>query len=138
MGLFHLGADRVGIVTDVQDLDGDGLPVVSEYSQPQTHEVVVWADDALFEPVTRDIFEQAGFTVTTSEPAFVFLPLVDGQIPTVDDNGQPAPTAVLDLKVDRKLRFNDRTYSMRGDAVPNRTIRGRDDHVFCACDRKQG
>lgn len=143
MRRFPLGNQRVGIVTDVQDLDGDDQPIVSEYGQPQTSEVVVWVDNSLFEIETSastnvGSFEQQGFTVTTSEPAFAFLPVVDGQIPAVDDDDNPAPMAWSELKSDRRLRHNGLTYVMRGNAAYEQDKRGRGNHVFCQCEREGG
>ncbi|MGV7585233.1 hypothetical protein PJN38_24225 [Mycobacterium kansasii] len=142
MGVFALGNQRVGIVTDVIDLDG-GQPIVNEYGQPQTHEAVVWVDGCVFESqssatTTVSSFEQQALTVTTSDPAFAFLPVVDGQVPAVDDDDQPAPMPWSQITSDLKLRHNDLTYAMRGDAVLEQDIHGREDHVFCACEREKG
>lgn len=134
--VFPIGNDRIGIVTDVQDLDS-GDPVVSEYGQPQTHEVVVWVEGCLFEVETPGS-EQQSSVVTTAEPAFAFLPVVVGQIPAVDDNNDPAPMLWSELTANRKLRYDGFTYVMRGDAVLERDIHGRHDHVFCACEREKG
>ncbi|RFZ11186.1 hypothetical protein DSM43518_02026 [Mycobacterium marinum] len=140
MGIFALGNERVGIVTDVQDQVG-GQPVVSALGQPQTTEVVVWVDGCSFEALVSastkvGAFEQQGMTVTTSEPAWAFFPVVDGVISGVDDDDQPTTVAWSALKSDHRLRHNGLTYVLRGDAVLETDIRGAENHVFCACERE--
>lgn len=136
MGVFPIGGQRVGIVTDVQRLDGDGKPVVTEFMQPVTDEVVVWWDGCVLEVQT--ISEQQADTVTTSEIAVVVGPVVGDQIPAVNADGDPAPIAAAALKSDRKLRHDGRTYVMRSDAVLHKDIRGRPDHVECRCEHQEG
>lgn len=132
MAAFAIGGQRVGIVTDVQVLDGQGQPVVSEFMEPQTTPATVWWDGCVLEVQTMD--EQQGLTVSTTEVAVVVGPVVGDQIPAVDDDGAPAPMAVADLKSDRRLTCGGRMYVMRSDAVLQTDIRGRADHVECRCE----
>lgn len=132
--MFPIGNQRVGIVTAVPVLDDDDQPVVSEFGEPETTERVVWVDGCLFEIQTPT--EQQNLTVTTSEIGWAFMPVAGGQVPAVDDDGVPAPTAADAITSGLKLRHAGRDYVMRGDAVLEKTIRGADDHVFCVCEHE--
>lgn len=150
MGLFPIGDQRVGIVTAVPVLDDDDNPVVTEFMEPVTTEVVAWIDNSLFEIQTPT--EQQGLTVTTSEVAWAFLPIANGVLPAVDDDGEPVPITIRDedgnlivdddgnvvLNSGKSLRHNGLTYVARGDAVLEQDIRGREHHVFWACERERG
>lgn len=136
MGVFPIGNQRVGIVTDVQVLDDDGQPMVSEFGEPVTTESVVWWDGCVLEMQTLD--ELQGLTVSSSEVAVVVGPVDGDQIPAVDDDDNPAPMAVSALKSDHRLRCEGRTYVMRGDAVLHKDIRGRPEHVECRCEHEEG
>lgn len=136
MGRFRIGGQRIGIVTDVQQLDGDDQPIVTEVGEPVTQESVVWWDGCVLEMQTVD--ENQGLVVTSSEVAVVIGPVAGSQIPAVDDDGDPAPLAVSELTADRKLRHDGRTYLMRSDAVLQYDIRGRADHAECACEHVAG
>lgn len=144
MGVYPLGAQRVGVELDVPVLDGGGNPVLSEFGQPQTTTTTVWVDGCLFEaPQAPD--EQQGDTVTTSEVAWALLPVgSDGTIPAVTAAGSPAPIPFLDaagapsISSSARLRHDGLLYAMRGDAVLERDLRGRPDHVFCRCERQRG
>jgi hypothetical protein len=130
MAIFPIGGQRVGIVTDVP------TGAVSEFMEPVTTEVVVWWDGCVFE--MQSVSEQQAGATTTSEIAVVVGPCAGDKIHAVDDNGDPAPMLVADLKSDRKLRHDGRTYVMRGDAVLQKDIRGRADHVECRCEHEEG
>lgn len=136
MGRFRIGAERVGIVTDVQQLDGDDKPIVTAAGEPVTGESVVWWDGCTVE--MQDVDEAQGLTISTSEMTVVIGPAAGNQIPTVDDDGDPAPMAVADLTANQRLRHDGRTYVMRGDAVLQKDIRGRSDHVECKCEHQAG
>lgn len=136
MGVFPIGNQRIGIVTDVQVLDDNGQPVTTEFGEPVTAENVAWWDGCVLEMQTLD--ELQGLTVSSSEVAVVVGPVAGDQIPAVDDDGQPAPMPVADLKSDRKLRCEGRTYVMRGDAVLHKDLRGRPVHVECRCEHEEG
>jgi hypothetical protein len=129
VGAFPIGGQRIGIVTDV-------VTGYTEFNEPITSEVVVWWDGCVLEMHTMS--EQQGETVTTSEAAIVVGPVAGDQIPAVDDNGAPAPMAVVDLRSDRRLRHDGQTYVMRANAVLQRDIRGRADHAECRCEREEG
>lgn len=129
MGVFPIGGQRVGIVTDV-------VTGYTEFNEPITTEVTVWWDGCVLEMQTMS--EQQGAAVTTSEMAVVVGPVAGDQIPAVDDNDDPVPLAVADLKSDRKLRHDGRTYVMRADAVLQKDIRGRADHCECLCEHEEG
>lgn len=129
MGIFPIGGQRIGIVTDV-------VVGHTEFGEPITTEGVVWWDGCVLEMQTMS--ELQNETVTTSEIAVVVGPVAGDQIPAVDDNGNPAPMLVADLKSDRKLRHDGRTYVMRADAVLQKDIRGRADHVECRCEHEEG
>lgn len=129
MGIFPIGGQRIGIVTDV-------VVGHTEFGEPITTEGVVWWDGCVLEMQTMS--ELQNETVTTSEIAVVIGPVAGDQIPAVDDNGNPAPMPVADLKSDRRLRHDGRTYVMRADAVLQKDIRGRADHVECRCEHEEG
>ena len=135
--IFPIGNQRVGIVTDVPVLDG-GDPVVSEFGEPvyEDDPMVVWVDGCLFESQTPS--EQQNLTITTSDVAWAFMPVAEGQVPAVTDAGASAPVAVTSITSSVKLRHDGRTYVMRGDAVLEKDIHGREDHVLCLCERERG
>lgn len=143
MGVFPIGNERVGIITEVPQLDSSGNPIVSEFLEADTTEVTVWWDGCVFEvqmvPSPRRHEEQTDETITTSEVALVFGPVVGNQIPAVDDSGNPVPLAVAVLKSDRILLSPDgEQYVMRGNAVLHRDIRGQVDHAECLCEHQEG
>ncbi len=142
MGVFPIGDQRVGVEVAVAVLDGDGQATFTEYGEPVTTASLVWVDGACFEIQTPT--EQQNLTVTTSEIAWAMLPVADGVVPAVDDDGEPAPVQFFDeagkhtISSSVWLRHNGLRYAMRGDAVLEQDIRGRQDHVFCVCEREKG
>lgn len=135
MGVFQIGNQRVGIERETVTGYGD-------YGEPITEQVIVWVDKACFEIQTPS--EQQNLTVTTSEIAWAMLPVADGVVPAVDDSDAPAPVQFFDtdgkptISSSLWLHHNGLRYAMRGDAVLEQDIRGREDHVFCLCEREQG
>lgn len=134
MATFPIGDQRVGI-------ERETVTGYSDYGEPITEPVTVWVDSACFEIQTPT--EQQNLTVTTSEIAWSMLPVADGIVPAVDDDDEPAPIQFIDdgevaISSSAWLWHNGLRYAMRGDAVLERDIRGRDDHVFCVCEREQG
>ncbi len=142
MGVYRIGDQRVGVELDVPVLDGDGNPVVDEYGAPQVTSTTVWVDNACFEIQTPT--EQENLTVTTSEVGWAMLPVAGGIVPAVDDDdvGASFPVFGVDgkptISSSAHLKHNGLRYAMRGDAVLEQDIRGRDNHVFCLCEREQG
>lgn len=133
MGVFPIGDQRVGI-------ERETVTGYSDYGEPITESVTVWVDNACFEIQTPT--EQQNMTVTTSEIAWAMLPVADGIVPAVDENDAPAPIQFIDdgkvtISSSAWLWHNGLRYAMRGDSVLERDIRGRDDHVFCVCEREQ-
>ena len=138
------GRQRVGVQREVAVLDGDGNPVLSEFGEPQTTAVTLWVDGCLFE-VPHPPEEQQDMTVTTSEIGWALLPVTgDGVIPAADDTGMPVALPFLDITgavaipSSAWLIHDGLRYAMRGDAVLERDLRGRPDHVFCRCERERG
>lgn len=150
MSVFPIGDQRVGV--ERQTVTGYG-----DYNIPITEAVIVWVDNACFEIQTPS--EQQNMTVTTSEIAWAMLPVADGTVPAVDDNGDdasfpffvdadsPAAPFFIDnpdengkptISSGAWLWHNGLRYAMRGDAVLEQDIRGRQDHVFAVCEREQG
>lgn len=135
MGVFPIGDQRVGLkfetVTGYTDLN-----------EPITTAVIRWVAGACFEIQTPS--EQQNLTVTTSEIGWAHLPVADGTVPAVDDDGAPAPVQFFDengkhtISSSIRLVHNGLIYVMRGDAVLEQDIRGRQDHVFCVCEREEG
>ncbi len=141
MAVYPIGDQRVGIETDVPVLDDDDQPTYTDFGEPIVTRMTVWVDNACFEIQTPT--EQQNLTVTTSEIAWAILPVADGVVSAVDDDDEPAPiTFFVDGKVTISanvwLWHNGLRYAMRGDAVLEQDIRGRQDHVFCVCEREQG
>lgn len=141
MGVFPIGDQRVGVEFASPVLDEDDNPVYTEYGEPVVETRIVWVDNACFEIQTPT--EQQNMTVTTSEIAWALLPVnSDGQIPAVDDDGEPAPVDFFDedgnvtISSALWLHHNGLRYAMRSDAVLEQDIRGRNDHVFCICERE--
>jgi hypothetical protein len=139
MGIFPIGNERVGILTEVPQLDGGGNPVVSEFMEPSTTPATVWWDGCAFEvqmvPSPRRHEEQTDEVITTAQVALVFGPVEGVQIPAVDGSGDPAPINVTALTSDRIIVSPDgQNYVMRGDAVLHRDIRGRPDHAELLCE----
>ena len=139
--MFPIGHQRVGIVTVVPVLDVDGNPVYDEAMVPETTDAVVWVDGCLFEiqtmPTGVGQFEQQDVTTTTSETAFCFMPSVDGNVATVDDDDEPGVMAFTAITSALRLRdfATGRDYAMRGDAVFEV---GKLPHVFARCERQTG
>lgn len=136
MGVYPIGNQRVGI--ELREIVGE-----SEYGEPEYGEPVMhWVDNACFEIQTPT--EQQNQTVTTSEIAWAMLPVSAGVVPAVDDAGVDAPVQFFDgdgkptISSSVWLVHNGLRYAMRGDAVLEQDIRGRQDHVFCLCEREQG
>lgn len=139
MGIYRIGAQRVGIERDLPVLDDNGDPVLTEFGQPLTMAVVSWVENCLFE-VPQAPEEQQADTVTTSETGWALIPVTaDGMIPA-----SPAPIRFLGADGTPAVSSSDRLihdglrYAMRGDAVLERDLRGRPDHVFCRCERERG
>jgi hypothetical protein len=141
MGVYRIGNQRIGVrfntVTGYTDLN-----------EPITETVTRWVDNACFEIQTPS--EQENMTVTTSEIGWAMLPVADSVVPAVDDAGDPAPIPFFisnpgqdddgkpTISSSARLVHNGLVYVMRGDAVLEEDIRGRQDHVFCLCEREQG
>jgi len=142
VGIFALGNQRVGIKTMLPVLDGDGEPTYTEFGEPITTMATVWVDNSCFEIQTPT--EQQNMTVTTSEIGWAFLPVTDGAVPAVNDSDQPMPVQFFDadgrhaISSSVQLVHNGLVYAMRGDAVLEQDIHGRQDHVFCVCEREEG
>ncbi|SIK83467.1 hypothetical protein [Mycobacteroides abscessus] len=132
-----LGGQRLAIVWDVPVLDGQGDPILDEYRKPQVTERVAWVDNCLFE-VQSTAEDNQAITTTTTEQSWAFLPVVDGHIPAVDGSGAAAPVAVADIGSAHRIRHLGRDHSMVGDAVLEFDLDGREDHVFCICQRRVG
>lgn len=145
MGVYPIGDQRVGIeLTPIIGYTDYGEPIYAD--QP----VMRWVDNACFEIQTPS--EQQNLTVTTSEIAWAMLPIADSTIPAVDDNDDAAPipfftegqddegnpVTKVAINANAWLHHNGLRYAMRGDAVLEQDIRGREDHVFCVCERQQG
>ena len=143
MGVYPIGDQRVGV-------ERETVTGYTDYGEPITEAVTVWVDNACFEIQTPT--EQQNLTVTTSEIAWAMLPISDSTIPAVDDNDVAAPIPFFTERQDDEgnpvtkvainanawLHHNGLRYAMRGDAVLEQDIRGREDHVFCICERQQG
>lgn len=136
MSVFPIGDQRVGIVTEQNVLDGDGNKTYSEFGEPITETNVELVDGCCIEVQTMS--EQQGMTVTTSEVAVVIMPEIDGQIPLVDEAGDPAGRKpVSELTSSQVLRDIElgRDYVMRNDAVLQR---GPVSHIECLCEHQNG
>lgn len=157
MGVFPIGGQRVGIEFHTAVLDDDEQPVVTEYGEPVVTTTLRWVDGACFEIQTPA--EQQNQTVTTSEIGWAMLPVTNGVVPAVaivvpepeepgDPPGDaaevPAPIQFFDANGKQTITsslwlwHNGLRYAMRGNAVLEQDIRGRDDHVFCVCEREEG
>lgn len=140
MGTFPIGDQRVGI-------ERETVTGYTDVGEPITESVTVWVDNACFEIQTPT--EQQNLTVTTSEIAWAMLPVADSVVPAVDGDDEPAPIAVFisnpgeddhgkpTINANAWIWHNGLRYAMRGDAVLEQDIRGRQDHVFCVCEREQ-
>lgn len=136
--MFAIGNQRVGIVTEVPVLDGGGNPVVDELMAPvNLTENVVWIDGCQFEVQVHGVHlvEQQSNTTTTNEIAWCHLPVTTKG---VDGLGDPVVTDTRAITSAMKLRHANLTYEMRGDAVTEIDIRGREHHVFALCERQTG
>lgn len=130
MSVFQIGDQRVGV--ELETITG-----YTEYNEPITESVTVWVDRSHFELQMPS--EQQNLTVTTSELAWAFLPIADGMVPAVDDDGDPAPIQFFDddgkptISANVWLWHDGLRYAMRGDA---RLHRGPIEHVECICERE--
>ena len=147
MGRFQIGDQRVGIELGTE-------PTYGDFGEPIADPTIVWVDRACFEIQTPS--EQQNLTVTTSEIAWAMLPIADGAVPAVTggpvaaDDDQPAPVQFFisnpgqpddgkpTISSGLWLHHNGLRSAMRGDAVLEQDIRGRQDHIFCVCEREQG
>lgn len=143
MAVYPIGDQRVGI-------ERETVTGHTDFGEPIVEPVTVWVDNACFEIQTPT--EQQNLTVTTSEIAWAMLPVADSTIPAVDDDGEDAsiplfyegqddngdPVTKVSVNANAWLHHNGLRYAMRGDAVLEQDIRGRQDHVFCICERQQG
>lgn len=135
MGIYPIGNQRVGIRFDT-------VTGYTDLNEPITETVTRWVYNACFEIQTPS--EQENMTVTTSEIGWAMLPVAGGIVPAVDDAGDPASVQFFDsggkptISSSVRLVHNGLVYVMRGDAVLEQDIRGRQDHVFCLCEREQG
>jgi hypothetical protein len=137
-----LGNQRVGIVRTVPKLDGNGQPVMTDMQEVDTAELVVWVDGASFElqnqtsPATSE--RQSVTETTTSNVAWAFLPVVDGQVPALDDDDEPVLVPVDDITSKAALRYRSADYQLRGDAQLMEDYDGVENHVFCLAERQAG
>lgn len=118
---MQIGNQRVGIVTAVV-----GTGTTELFETAVTGEAVVWVDGCQFEVQVRGIHlveQQDIETTTTNEIAWCHMPVT---------NDTRAITSTM------KLRHAGLTYLMRGDAVIEVDIKGREDHVFALCERQVG
>jgi hypothetical protein len=118
--VFPIGNQRVGIVTEVPsgEVDEAMAPV-------DPTEAVVWVDGCQFEVQVLGVnqIEQQDVTTTTNEIAWCHMPV------TADTRA---------ITSAQWLRHANLTYAMRGDAVIEVDIRGREHHVFALCERQTG
>lgn len=138
MGDF-LGSDTVYLVSEGPVLDGNGNPVRGELGRPKTTESLVRVEGCVFElqvTVTPERFEQVDVTTTTSDIRWAFLPVVDGQVPGFDADGEPVkvdpPTSSM------RVRYEGRDWQIRGDAAVEVDLDGIENHVFVMCERQTG
>lgn len=141
MGVFRIGTQRIGIVSDVPVLDGFGQPMHDEFLAPifEPDPLVEWVDGCALEVQTMT--EQQGAATTTSEMAVVVMPVAGLLVPLVDEDGEPAGSkavAAISSSVRLREHATGLEYVMRGDAVLQTNIRGRSDHVECLCERERG
>lgn len=141
--MFPIGAQRVGVERSTPVLDDDDNPTYDELGHPVVEDTTVWVDNSCFE--IQSPSEQQNLTVTTTgEIAWAFLPIADGTVPAVDDDSEPAPIEFFDtegkpsISSGAVLWHNGLRYEMRGDAVLEQDIHGREHHVFCICERTGG
>lgn len=141
MGVYRIGSQRIGIVSDVPVLDAFGQPTYDEFLAPiyEDEPLVEWVDGCALEVQTMT--EQQGAVTTTSEVAVVLMPVAGRAVPLVDEDGEPAgPKDFRDISSSVRLREHETglEYVMRSDAVLQTNIRGRADHVECLCERERG
>lgn len=132
MGVFSIGNQRVGIVTpsDVR------IPPYNE-PDPDAPPTVEWVRGCSFQ--IQNPTEQQGDTVTTSEMANAYLPVRNGCVRVVDVDGAFVRSKpVTEITANVALRDGDTglDYEMRGNALLQRDIDGREDHVFCIAERE--
>lgn len=136
--LFPIGAQRVGVVTATLD----NVETTELFETERTGETVAWVDNCLFEiqnfttPATVE--QQTVETTTTTEVAWWLAPIVDGQVPAVDEDDNPLMLTVASISSAKALRHDGLDYEMRADSVRERDIRGRDSHLFAMCERQTG
>lgn len=137
MGIYPIGDQRVGVELPPQ------ITGYTDFNEPIYGDpVMAWVDNACFEIQTPS--ELQNMAVTTSEIAWAMLPVAGGIVPAVDDDDEPAAIAFFDgngkptISSSAWLVHNGLRYAMRGDAVLEQDIRGRQDHVFCVCEREGG
>lgn len=142
-----IGGQRVGVGRLVPRLDDDGEPVINQLHEPVNDELVVWVDGCMFEPkipAESDLFElqsvgdRGRLARAAATPAQCFLPVHNGMVPARDDNGQSVDVPVADITSRAWLLYDGGRYELRGDAVLEPDDMGREDHVWCRCERTRG
>ncbi len=139
--MFAIGDQRVGIELDTPQLDDDGNPLFDDLGGELVDTVTLWVDGALFESQTPT--EQPDVATTTSDRAIATLPInADLIMPAVNASGVSVPLPFFTsgrptINANARLTHDGLRYEMRGDAVLERDIRGRVNHVFCSCERTQ-
>ncbi|OBK44708.1 hypothetical protein A5656_05605 [Mycobacterium gordonae] len=133
------GVDTLYLITDAPVLDGNGQPVRDELLKVETAESVVRVEGCVFElqiTVTPEAYEQVGVTTNTSDVRWAFLPVVDGQVPGFDVNGDAV--RVNPPASDMRVRYQGRDWQIRGDAAIEVDLDGIEDHIFVMCERQTG
>ena len=117
--MFRIGSERVGSETPVA---GTGTTELFEPKSAVASPTVVFVDGCSFQ-IQTPVAAQDVVATTVYEVAHCFMP--------VTDNTRAIESTML-LRSPAGL-----DYLMRGDAVVEVDIRGRESHVFARCERQK-
>ncbi len=128
--VFPIGNQRVGVVTATA-----GSTKTDLFEPDKAGETVVWVDGASFQ-IQTPVEDQNIQTTTVMEYAKAYMPVIGGIVPAT-----PTSIAVSDITSVKSLRYpypDGPDYVMRGPAVLEEDIRGRQNHVYARCERQVG
>lgn len=127
--------------------DDNGNPMCNQLREPVTRDVVIWVDRCLFEVIglgetglyeLQSVGDRGLLSTAAEATAQCFLPVFDGAVRGVDDDNTTWVLPVTDITSRCWIMFDGGRYELRGDAVLECDDDGREDHVFCLCQRTRG
>jgi len=151
--LFALGNQIIGIVSEVDVLDGNGNPIRSELMEPETAEHTVWKQNCLLEvqlsAMPGRVEDVTATTTTTKQVAWAFFPADSDSSGITQSNvlrlveTLPSGVTIADLPDGVTITTMPtgvvvKDYDVRGNGVTEVDKFGVPDYVFCMCEAQGG